>query len=72
MQLPSTLTDEQSEAVIAVLIEFARHGRAIRLAREQAEQKMKSPSNLAGAGDSVNPTVINISKEGVYTDANQS
>ncbi len=52
MQLPSELTDAQHAAIIACLRIAAARGRAIRLERER-QQKTESPSNLAGAGDSV-------------------
>lgn len=67
MQVPTDLTPEQSDAMVACLQVLARHGRAIREQREREQQKTESPSNLAGAGDSVEATDTNFI--GVCTDA---
>jgi hypothetical protein len=50
MKLPDELTAEQHAALVACLKRFAEHGRAIRLAREQAEGEQKAKS-----ADSVGP-----------------
>jgi hypothetical protein len=41
MELPSQLTEKQSAAIVDCLILFARHGRQLRLQREQAEREKK-------------------------------
>jgi len=46
MQLPSELSDAQSAAVVQCLQLFAARGRALRLAREQREQKDTSAEML--------------------------
>jgi len=51
MQLPDTLTDEQSAAIVQCLRIFAARGRALRLAREQAEREQKeNHADAGGAG----------------------
>ena len=68
MQLPNDITPEAHAALVECLRVLAARGRRLREERER-QQKTESPSNLAGAGDSVGANGT-LSIAGVSADAN--